>query len=159
MNISSKYLASHLLFGDVFIKNLSFLHPDLRSSSDLSTSALSVAQMLKKFSAADSICIGLISRYILLKSFLFICKAWREVSKICHDSNVSNSLIIGWLKVVQSSEVKYSYQWKGSLFQKGMENYTKLGKLGEGTYGVVYKVCIGLLILDHANIIFRRWTK
>ena len=35
-----------------------------------------------------------------------------------------------------------------------MENYTKLGKLGEGTYGVVYKVCIGLLVLDHANIIF-----
>ena len=23
---------------------------------------------------------------------------------------------------------------------EGMENYTKLGKLGEGTYGVVYKV-------------------
>ena len=58
------------------------------------------------------------------------------------------------ISVVQSSEVKYSYQWKGSLFQKGMENYTKLGKLGEGTYGVVYKVCIGLLVLDHANIIF-----
>ena len=51
-----KYLASHLPFGDVFIKNLSFLHPDLRSSSDLSTSALSVAQKLKRFSAADQIC-------------------------------------------------------------------------------------------------------
>ena len=25
---------------------------------------------------------------------------------------------------------------------EGMENYTKLGKLGEGTYGVVYKVNI-----------------
>ena len=56
LNISSKYLASHLPFGDVFIKNLSFLHPDLRSSSDLSTSALSVAQKLKRFSAADQIC-------------------------------------------------------------------------------------------------------
>ena len=29
---------------------------------------------------------------------------------------------------------------------EGMENYTKLGKLGEGTYGVVYKVVLG-----HAN--------
>ena len=41
---------------------------------------------------------------------------------------------------------------------EGMENYTKLGKLGEGTYGVVYKVVVG-----HANISaetsFRRWTK
>ena len=31
---------------------------------------------------------------------------------------------------------------------EGMENYTRLGKLGEGTYGVVYKVGEG-----HANII------
>ena len=41
---------------------------------------------------------------------------------------------------------------------EGMENYTKLGKLGEGTYGVVYKVVLG-----YANVSFlancRRWTK
>ena len=48
-----KYLQTHLPFSDVFIKNLSFLHPDLRSSSDLATSALSVAERLKRFSAAD----------------------------------------------------------------------------------------------------------
>ena len=33
---------------------------------------------------------------------------------------------------------------------EGMENYTKLGKLGEGTYGVVYKVgeegCANIII-------------
>ena len=29
--------------------------------------------------------------------------------------------------------------WRCSTLE-GMENYTKLGKLGEGAYGVVYKV-------------------
>ena len=29
--------------------------------------------------------------------------------------------------------------WRCSTME-GMENYTKLGKLGEGAYGVVYKV-------------------
>ena len=38
---------------------------------------------------------------------------------------------------------KYQYQKKFLLSTptlEGMENYTRLGKLGEGTYGVVYKV-------------------
>ena len=40
-----------------------------------------------------------------------------------------------------------------------MENYTKLGKLGEGTYGVVYKVGEGFANANIIINIFRPWTK
>ena len=41
---------------------------------------------------------------------------------------------------------------------EGMENYTKLGKLGEGTYGVVYKVGKKIVPI-YLLTLFRRRTK